>query len=114
MIFYKYNWAICSQNWDQSITQSEYKKATITYDKEYEVAVTEDVTEQITDTDAKGNTIILGTRVVKKPVVDKEGNAVVTKEVREVKYNPYNWFVIIPDDATVLTEEEYKAELEKL
>ena len=107
--------SICetSQRWE-SITLSEYKKATITYDKEYEVAVTEDVKEEITDTDAKGNTIVLGTRVVQKPKLDKEGKQVVKKEIMTVTHNPYDGYVIIPDDATILTEEEYKKEIEKL
>ena len=116
MIYTKnYNWSIQSTSGDQSITLSEYYKATITYDKEYEVVVTEDVTEQITDVDAKGNTIVLGTRVVQKPVVDKEGKPVVKKEIREVRYNPYDAqsVVIIPDDAKVITEEEYNKLLEE-
>ena len=110
MIYTKnYNWSIQSTSGDQSITLSEYDKATITYDKEYEVVVTEDAAEQIADVDAKGKTIVLGTRVVQKPVVDKEGKPVVKKEIREVRYNPYDAqsVVIIPDDAKVITEEEY-------
>ena len=50
MIYTKnYNWSIQSTSGDQSITLSEYDKATITYDKEYEVVVTEDAAEQIAD-----------------------------------------------------------------
>ena len=107
------DWSISSIDRDV-VTQSEYNKATITYDKEYEVAVTEDVKEEITDTDAKGNTIVLGTRVVQKPKLDKEGKQVVKKEIMTVTHNPYDGYVIIPDDATILTEEEYKKEIEKL
>mgnify|MGYP003619965411 CR=1 FL=1 len=109
------DWSIQSTSGDQSITLSEYYKATITYDKEYEVVVTEDAAEQITDVDAKGKTIVLGTRVVQKPVVDKEGKPVVKKEIREVRYNPYDAqsVVIIPDDAKVITEEEYNKLLEE-
>lgn len=116
MIYTKnYNWSIQSTSGDQSITLSEYYKATITYDKEYEVVVTEDAAEQITDVDAKGKTIVLGTRVVQKPVVDKEGKPVVKKEIREVRYNPYDAqsVVIIPDDAKVITEEEHNKLLEE-
>ena len=109
------DWSIQSISGDNSITLSEYYKATITYDKEYEVVVTEDAAEQITDVDAKGKTIVLGTRVVQKPVVDKEGKPVVKKEIREVRYNPYDAqsVVIIPDDAKVITEEEYNKLLEE-
>ena len=132
MIFYKYNWAICSQNWDTTLSQSEYDKSTITYDTIIKTPITEDNEVEHTVVDAYGKTIILGTKTIQVPVMEtvkvKELNdegkehtvtkeqPLVKEEIVQVRYNPYDeqWAVIIPDDATIISEEEYNKEIENM
>ena len=113
------------------IPQSTYDKATVVYKKSFTLPVMETVKEEVTDTDAEGNTISLGFREVQKQVIkeekvkikNEEGKTVTqvvstpqfTTEVREVRYNPYDeqWVVIIPDDAKIITEDEYNKIIEE-
>lgn len=131
-IYYTQNKAIYNVTGNIPLTQSVYDKATIVYKKSFTLPVTETVQEEITDIDADGNTISLGFREVEKQVVkdekiktkNEEGKTVTqvvstpqfTKEVREVRYNPYDdkGVVIIPDDATIITEDEYNKYIEEL
>lgn len=103
--------------WTEYITLSEYNKATITYPVEKVVYKMTTEKKQDTVVDADWNTIILKEYEVEVPVLDEKGNPIISWKTREiVRYNKYDseWVVIIPDDATILTEEQYKAELEKL
>lgn len=103
-----------SISWSKSITISEYNKATITYEAIKPVYKTTTEKKQDTVVDADGNTIVLREYEVDVPVLE-EGKPIIIDNVREtVTYNQYNWYVIIPDDATILTEEEYQKEIEKL
>ena len=47
--------------------------------------------------------------------LDEKGNPIIKEKVREiVRYNPYDGeYVVIPDDAKVITEEEYNKLLEE-
>lgn len=124
------------------IHQSVYDSATITYPVEKTIykTITEKKQDKVVDADGKEH--ILRTYEVEVPVmekkivtekvskinpdtneeifeeIEKEVEApVVTEVIREmVKYNPYDaqWVVIIPDDAVILTEEEYKKKLEEI
>lgn len=118
MINYKSNDGMLhSISWSEYINQSEYDKATIEYPVEKVVYKTTTEKKQDTVIDADGKEHILREYEVAVPVLDEEWNPVIESKEREiVRYNKYNseWVVIIPDDATVLTEEQYKAELEKL
>lgn len=96
------------------IHQSVYDKVTITYPANKVVYKTTTEKKQDTVVDADGKEHILRTYEVEVPVLE-DGKPVVIENVREkVSYNPYNGYVIIPDDATILTEAEYQAELARL
>ena len=108
------DWSTQSISADKFINISEYNKATITYEVMKPVYKTTTEKKQDTVVDADGKTIVLREYEVEVPVLE-DGKPIVIDNIREkVTYNPYNGYVIIPDDATILTEEEYQKEIEKL
>lgn len=129
------DWSIQSISWSQYITLSTYDKATITYPVNKVVYKTTTEKKQNTVIDADGKEHILRTYEVEVPVMEKKlvkekiskinpdtneeifeeiekevEEPVISDVIREiVRYNPYDaqWVIIIPDDAKILTEEEY-------
>ena len=134
MIYKNTDWSINVIGW-RIITQSVYDKATITYPLEKVIygTTTEKKEDKVVDADGKEH--ILRTYEVEVPVtettvvvekvakIDPDTNEEIFEEVKKevqtpvikeivremVRYNPYDAqsVVIIPDDAKVITEEEY-------
>ena len=127
MIYIKQkNWILQYMSWDKAMSQSEYNKANIEYSDFVKVPVTkqEKQIREITTTNKDGeifvvakDTFVATVSVTETIVVEENGEEVKIPlfETVEVKktYNPYVGYVIIPDDAVVLTEEEYNKEIEK-
>jgi len=144
MIFYKTSiWTYVKTSWEKVVSQSEYDKATIVYEALAQTPIVIEKEIGHTVVDAYGNTIVLWTKTITEPVVeivevdipvlDKEWNPVLGKkwevktqkwkkeqqcvkeEIKKVRYNQYdNWYIIIPDDATIVSEEEYNKEIENM
>lgn len=136
------NWSIFENNSNDAINQSTYDKATITYPVEKVIYKTTTEKKQDTVVDADGNTIVLREYEVEVPItettvvvekvskINPETNEEVFEEIKKeveqpiiekkyremARHNPYDaqWVVIISDDAKVLTEEEYKAEIARI
>ena len=107
------DWSIQKNFWEfkNFISQSEYDKAQVVYTDHVKVPITkkEKQEQHIYRTNEQWEQEIVATKVVE---VDVDTWEFQTLRV-EKTYNPYEWYTIIPDDAVVLTEEEYQAEIKQ-